>query len=79
MKITVTGGKGFLGSNLISKILNMNHEVLIISRDTENIEQKILNFNPDVFVHCAWGGGNNYKDINNIEQINNVYNGIHLI
>lgn len=79
MKILITGGRGFLGSHLSNKMLNMNHDVSLILRDTPNFEQQILNFNPDVFIHCAWDGGNNYSSVNDIKQVDNVYQGINLI
>lgn len=79
MKILITGGKGFLGSNIAHKALSMNNEVCIISRDTINPKQQIIKFNPDVVIHCAWKGGNNYNDVNNLHQFDNVSQSIELI
>jgi|TARA_R110001592_G_scaffold80914_2_gene240565 UDP-glucose 4-epimerase len=79
MKVLITGAGGYLGSNLSNKVLEMGDELCMISRNTLNQPQKILDFNPDVVVHCAWSGGNSYKDINNISQLNNVSEGIKLI
>ena len=30
------------------------------------------NFKPDLVIHCAWDGGNAYKDIDNVRQFDNV-------
>jgi len=79
MKILITGGKGFLGSSIAHKVLSMGDELCIISRDTINPKSQITEFNPDVVIHCAWGGGNNYNDINNLSQFDNVSQGIELI
>jgi nucleoside-diphosphate-sugar epimerase len=79
MKILITGGKGFLGSNIAHKVMSMGGEVLIISRDNINPKNQIIEFNPDVVIHCAWKGGNNYNDINNLSQFDNVSQGIELI
>jgi nucleoside-diphosphate-sugar epimerase len=88
MRICVTGANGFLGSNFIRSLLKNGHDVLGISRDSNNIEDiynqilfikqnennysshhsKILKFCPDVVVHFAWHGGNNYSDINSLSQ-----------
>ena len=35
-----------------------------------NLENDIINFNPDIVLHFAWWGGNSYSDINSIEQFN---------
>jgi UDP-glucose 4-epimerase len=79
MKIVITGANGFLGSNIANKVIKENHELLVILRDTVDRDNKILEFNPDIVVHCAWSGGNNYNDINDISQYNNVSQGIELI
>ena len=88
MKIIVTGGNGFLGSNLIRKLLLEGHIVYAFSNQTTNIldilnqikfdfshtdnlnsfENKIKAFEPDIVIHCGWSGGNNYNDVNNINQ-----------
>lgn len=96
MNVLVTGGNGFLGSNISRKFLNQNHRVGILSNNTNNIKDildkveymtwssdlhtHILHFNPDVLIHCAWVGGNNYLDTNSLSQFNdNIPMGMKLI
>lgn len=79
MKILITGGKGFLGSNIARKAMSMGDEVLIISRDNINPNHQIVEFNPDIVIHCAWKGGNNYNDVNSLSQFDNVSQSIELI
>ena len=79
MKILITGGNGFLGSNIARKVLSMGDELCIISKDTINLKHQIIEFNPDVVIHCAWKGGNNYNDINDLSQLDNISQGIELI
>ena len=43
--------------------------------DIENIksiEKDILDFNPNIVIHCAWDGGNSFVDVNNSIQFNNI-------
>lgn len=79
MNILITGGNGFLGSNIVAKALIYNHKVCLVPRHTPNPENQIIEFNPDIVIHCAWGGGNNYKDISDLSQLNNVCQGVELI
>jgi len=79
MKVVITGASGFLGSNLAGKIKDTGNEVYALSRHTPNAQEAIIEFNPDVVVHCAWSGGNNYKDLTSVAQFNNISQGINLI
>lgn len=79
MNIVVTGASGFLGSSLVEKLNNHNHRTLSISRSTPNPLKAVEDFGPDVVVHCAWKGGNNYADVSNLSQLDNVYDGLELL
>lgn len=79
MKIVITGASGFLGSHLLNKLILNEHDTLSITRESINPLDQISKFIPDVVVHCAWNGGNNYKDVNNINQVSNVYDGLELL
>jgi nucleoside-diphosphate-sugar epimerase len=93
MKILITGGNGFLGSNIAKRLLEKN-EILIISRNNNNIlefiedveyinsidSNKIKEFEPEVVIHCAWSGGNSYSDSNSFNQIHdNIPQSIELL
>lgn len=100
MRIVITGGNGFLGSNTARRFLKDNHEVMILSNNSDNIqdiiervkyckldvenftqiEHSIKSFSPEVLIHCAWSGGNNYVDVDNDSQFyNNFSLGVKLI
>ncbi len=79
MKVVITGASGFLGSNLVSKLKQNSQDVLPISRTTTDPLETIAKYEPDVLVHCAWKGGNNYKDVSDVSQISNVLDGIELL
>lgn len=81
MNIIVTGGNGFLGSNVARKLLKEKHNIYIISNNTSNIQDifpqiqynpeytdEINQFKPDVVIHFGWKGGNNSRDVNSINQ-----------
>lgn len=75
VKIAITGSNGFIGKNIFKKFEDENEMLPLKIReisDVNVIEEKILNFRPDVFIHCGWWGGNSIKDVNNKEQLKNV-------
>jgi len=94
MKIVITGGNGFLGSNIVRRLLKEDHSVMVLSNNSNNIqdlltkiqyknlssiEENIRSFSPDVLIHCAWSGGNNHRDVNSVSQFDNIPLGIGLI
>lgn len=82
MNILITGGNGFIGSNLLSKLQQKNYKVLNLSyRDSFPIDiQNIIDFKPKVIIHCGWHGGNNYSDSNSLDQYHkNIPNSIKLL
>ena len=44
--------------------------------DISLLRENILSFNPDLVIHCAWDGGNAYRDINSLRQFDNVKYGL---
>lgn len=81
MKIIITGGNGFLGSNVVRKLVSDKHDVYVISNNCNNIQDilpqikysteytdEIDQFQPDVVVHFGWKGGNSSKDAQHINQ-----------
>lgn len=75
MKIFVTGGTGFIGKPLVSRLSSLKHDVLVLTRQKlkesqylvgdlkchEEWEQSFLNFNPDCVIHLAWQGLPDYS------------------
>lgn len=70
MNIFVTGGTGFVGSEIVKETLSRGHNVAVLSRNNGSkipegallvegsLEQcpwdKVANFKPDVCIHSAW-------------------------
>ena len=74
MKIVLTGANGYLGSNLMLS-LSESHELLpvsLLSTSVEDLDKKLIEFNPHVVIHCGWGLGNSYNDVSDIKQIDNI-------
>ena len=81
MRVIISGGSGFLGSNIIKSFLESGHQVLTLLRPNSNtfrletfishqnysslnfdsidFNEKISNFNPEIFIHSAWKGVDN--------------------
>ena len=69
MRIFITGSSGFIGKNLLNKLFNSNHEILISYNKTnikfpnchvvkynigDRINSKIKSFEPEILIHLAW-------------------------
>lgn len=72
MKILVTGANGYLGQGIVRKILDYGHEVIATDFSTENVDDRAVKKNcnlfevnspyeyfeqPDVLLHLAWRDG----------------------
>lgn len=67
MKSLVTGGAGFIGSNLVDRLIQMGHEVIVIDNEYS-----------DVHDHFYWNeNAQNYKlDIRDYENTRSLYDGV---
>lgn len=76
MNILITGSTGFLGEATY-RFLSHKHNVFPLStRSTHNLN-KLKDFvknkvKPDILINFGWGGGSNSKDLNSIEQFDNI-------
>jgi UDP-glucose 4-epimerase len=67
MKALVTGGAGFIGSNLVDKLIDMNWEVVVIDNESAECNEKFY-WNPKA--------DNHKLDICDYEVTRNLYNNV---
>jgi nucleoside-diphosphate-sugar epimerase len=78
MKIMITGATGFLGGKL-STFLSREHDVEPISLRDEDFHNKVIQFKPQIFIHCAWIGGSSYAETQDFKQYENISQGLDVL
>jgi len=84
MRILVTGANGYIGSKVVSKLLDMGNEVIATDLSNSNIDTRAkyiqvnifdnLNYyelfgQPDVCLHLAWRDGFVHSSLNHINDL----------
>ena len=73
MKVLVTGGAGFIGSQLVSQLLRQNHEIVVydnLSTGQKNFLEAIINSNSFQFIEA---------DLLDTERLNSTMRGVDFV
>ena len=88
MKILVTGANGYIGSKVVSKLIDMNHEVIAVDFKSDHIDKRAniiienifenknyyeLFGKPDVCLHLAWRDGFVHNSANHMLDLSNHF------
>lgn len=71
MKCLVTGGAGFIGSHIVSRLLRDNHEVVVIDNESAEANDSFNWYVSDVENHV--------EDIRNIEACRKIFKGVEVV
>ena len=86
MRILITGGTGFIGKHLLSKLENTKYKILVCSRKLyknksnikytkqdigKKLNHTIRNFKPEILIHLAWQGIPDFS-LNNCLELSNL-------
>ncbi|KNC07083.1 TIGR01777 family protein [Pantoea sp. BIGb0393] len=66
MHLLITGGTGLIGRHLIPRLLQLGHQVSVVTRDVAAAREKL---NPNV---ALWSGINQQSDLNGIDGVINL-------
>lgn len=72
----------FVLSKNTNNIMNVMNKIKFLNADLNeyySLKNEIENFSPNIIVHTAWDGGNNYASTNSMIQLHNLINSIELI
>lgn len=89
-KIVVTGANGYIGRKVVDKLIDLNHEVIALDIKTDDINDKAIKmqediFNcdesiydklgkPDVCIHLAWRNGFIHNSQTHLMDLQKHYN-----
>ena len=82
MRLAITGTGGFIGGSLYEHLVEENDVMPIRLRgsmDFQELEDKILEYKPEVFINCGWSQGNNFSSTNDSVQFDNIFVGNKLL
>ncbi len=82
MNVLITGANGFIGSHLVTELLDRGHYVTAVDLDNKNIDSRAvfkkddlfsLDFTkqnlPDAVIHLAWRDGFNHYAFSHIDNV----------